>query len=176
MLHISAPAHPLIYTFLLQREDFRSAKRLIVETRIQWEKLFQTLTALQALEKKDEIKHYRLITTKMDILEVMYEDDLVGIFPIETLDWQIEDIDWLILTLTKGMKYSEELLVTWFTDHGFKATKSDDEHTFFRQGDTVSIQTRKGTLLVNFFWSTIETIYLDGVEKNEWRFFTVVKN
>ncbi len=59
------------------------------------------------------------------------------------------------------MKYSEELLVTWLTDHGFKAVKSDEEHTFFRQGDTVSIETRKGTLLVNFFGSILETLYLD---------------
>lgn len=69
------------------------------------------------------------------------------------------------------MKYSEELLVTWLTDHGFKAVKSDEERTFFRQGDTVSIETRKGTLLVNFFGSILETLYLDGEEKNEWRFF-----
>ncbi len=101
----------------------------------------------------------------------MYDTDLVGIFPIETLDWKIEDEKNLTLTLTKGMKYSEELLVTWLTDHGFKAVKSDEERTFFRQGDTVSIETRKGTLLVNFFGSILETLYLDGEEKNEWRFF-----
>lgn len=101
----------------------------------------------------------------------MYDTDLVGIFPIETLDWKIEDEKKLTLTLTKGMKYSEELLVTWLTDHGFKAIKSDEEHTFFRQGDTVSIETRKGTLLVNFFGTILETLYLDGEEKNEWRFF-----
>lgn len=53
----------------------------------------------------------------MDILEVMYDSDLVGIFPIETLEWKIEDEQKLTLILTKGMKYSEELLVTWLTDH-----------------------------------------------------------
>lgn len=97
-------------------------------------------------------KKYRLITTKTDILEVMHDTDLVGIFPIETLDWDVSELEKThILKLSKGMKYSEELLVTWLTDHGYKAQKSDEEHTFFRQGDTVSIQTRKGILLVNFF-------------------------
>lgn len=169
MRHFSAPAHPLIYSFLLRREEFQDAERLIVETREQWEKLLQTLQKLAEIEKNT--KQYRLIATETDILEVTYDTDLVGIFPIETLDWKIDDEKNLTLTLTKGMKYSEELLVTWLTDHGFKAVKSDEEHTFFRQGDTVSIETRKGTLLVNFFGSILETLYLDWEEKNEWRFF-----
>lgn len=168
-MYYSAPSHPLIHALLLRREEFQGVEKLIVETREQWEKLIQTLQTLAEIEKST--KQYRLITTKTDILEVMYDADLVGIFPIETLDWKIEDEQKLTLTLTKGMKYSEELLVTWLTDHGFKAQKSDEENTFFRQWDTVSIETRKGTLLVNFFGSTLETLYLDGVEKNEWRFF-----
>jgi len=97
-------------------------------------------------------KKYRLIMTKTDILEVMHDPELVGIFPIETLDWDVSELEKThILRLSKRMKYSEELLVTWLTDHGYKAQKSDEENTFFRQGDTVSIQTRKGILLVNFF-------------------------
>ena len=97
-------------------------------------------------------KKYRLITTPTDILEVAHDPDLVGIFPIETLDWDVSELEKThILKLSKEMKYSEELMVTWLTDHGYKAQKSDEEHTFFRQGDTVSIQTRKGILLVNFF-------------------------
>jgi excinuclease UvrABC helicase subunit UvrB len=114
-----------------------------------------------------------LITQPIDILEVTYDRDLVGIFPIETLDWKIEDEKNMTLLLTKGMKYSEEHLVIWLTDHGFKAMKSDEQHTFFRQGDTVSVETRKGTLLINFFGSLLETLYLDGVEQNESRFFAV---
>lgn len=117
-------------------------------------------------------RQYRLITTKTDILEVMYDPELVGIFPIETLDWDVSELEKThILRISKGMKYSEELLVTWFTEHGYKAQKSDEENTFFRQGDTVSIETRKGTLLVNFFGNTLETLYLDGAEQDEWRFF-----
>jgi hypothetical protein len=69
------------------------------------------------------------------------------------------------------MQYSEEKLVDWLTDHGFIAKKSGEEYSFFRQGDTVSIETRRGTLLVNFFGNTLETLYLDGAEKEEWRFF-----
>jgi hypothetical protein len=95
----------------------------------------------------------------------------VGIFPIETLDWELPDEKELTLLITKGMHYSEELLVTWLTDHGFIAKKSDEENSFFRQGDTVSIQTKKGDLLVNFFGNTLESIYLDSVEQQEWRFF-----
>ena len=89
-------------------------------------------------------KKYRLITKKTDILEVTHDPDFVGIFPIETLDWDVSELENThILSFSKGMKYSEELLVTWLTDHGYKAQKSDEEHTFFRQGDTVNIQTRK---------------------------------
>ncbi len=117
-------------------------------------------------------KNYRLITTKTDVLEVMHDPDLVGIFSIETLDWDVSELEKThILRLSKGMKYSEELLVTWLTDHGYRAQKSEEEHTFFRQGDTVSIQTRKGILLVNFFWSTLETLYLDGEEQDEYKLF-----
>lgn len=145
-------------------------ERLIVETREQGEKLLATLQKLSEIDSCK--KQYRLITTKTDILEVMYDHDLVGIFPIETLDWDVSALEQkLTLTLIKNMKYSEELLVTWLTDHGYKAQKSDEEHTFFRQGDTVSVETRKGTLLINFFGTTLETLYLDGVEKNEWKFF-----
>lgn len=130
-MHYSAPSHPLIHALLLRREEFHGVERLIVETRDQGEKLLQTLQKLAEIEKNP--KQYRLITTKTDILEVMYDADLVGIFPIETLDWKIENEQKLTLTLKKGMKYSEELLVTWLTDHGFKAQKSDEENTFFRQ-------------------------------------------
>mgnify|MGYP000249310040 CR=1 FL=1 len=171
--HFSSPSHPLIHAFLLRREEFQNTERLIVETREQGEKLFQTLQTLSELEKNT--KQYRLITTKNDILEVLHDPDLVGIFPIETLDWRIDDESRLMLVVTKGMTYSEEKLVTWLTDHGFKAAKSDEENTFFRQGDTVSIQTRKGTLLVNFFGTTLETLYLDGVEKDTWKFFSCLQ-
>ncbi len=107
-------------------------ERLIVETREQGEKLLSTLTQLEVIEPQG--KQYRLITTKTDILEVSYDPDLVGIFPIETLDWEVENLEEkLTLRITKGMKYSEELLVSWLTDHGFRAQKSDEENTFFRQ-------------------------------------------
>ena len=169
-MNYSSPSHPLIHAFLLRRQEFMGVERLIVETREQGEKLIATLQKLSEIDSCK--KQYRLITIKTDILEVMYDHDLVGIFPIETLDWDVSTLEQkLTLTLIKNMKYSEELLVTWLTDHGYKAQKSDEEHTFFRQGDTVSVETRKGTLLINFFGTTLETLYLDGVEKNEWKFF-----
>lgn len=150
MKHFSAPSHPLIHAFLLRREEFQGVEKLIVETQEQGEKLLATLQSLSEIQKDN--KQYRLIMTKTDVLEVTHDSDLVGIFPIETLDWDVSELEKThILRLSKGMKYSEELLVTWLTDHGYKAQKSDEEHTFFRQGDTVSIQTRKGILLVNFF-------------------------
>lgn len=150
MKHFSAPSHPLIHAFLLRREEFQGVEKLIVETQEQGEKLLATLQSLSEIQKDN--KQYRLIMTKTDVLEVTHDSDLVGIFPIETLDWDVSELEKThILRLSKGMKYSEELLVTWLTDHGYKAQKSDEEHTFFRQGDTVSIQTRKGILLVSFF-------------------------
>lgn len=149
-MHLSAPSHPLVHAFLLRREEFQGVERLIVETQEQGEKLLATLLSLSEIQKDN--KQYRLIMTKTDVLEVTHDPDIVGIFPIETLDWDVSELEKThILRLSKGMKYSEELLVTWLTDHGYKAQKSDEEHTFFRQGDTVSIQTRKGILLVNFF-------------------------
>lgn len=169
-MNYSAPSNPLIYALLLRRDEFQGVERLIVETREQGEKLLMTLQTLAPIEP--DSKQYKLIATKVDVLEAMYDRELIGIFPIETLDWEVDALEKnLTLTLTKGMKYSEELLVTWLTDHGFKAQKSDEENTFFRQGDTVSVETRKGTLLINFFGTILETLYLDGEEKNEWRFF-----
>lgn len=180
MQHFSAPSHPLIHAFLLRREEFQDAERLIVETQEQGEKLLKVLIELTPIfnlqssiyNADNSLKSYRLITTPVDILEVSYDKNLVGIFPVETLDWQTPDEKELALLITKGMQYSEEKLVTWLTDHGFIAKKSDEENSFFRQGDTVSIQTKKGTLLVNFFGNILETIYLDSAEQNEWRFFS----
>jgi hypothetical protein len=179
MKHFSAPSHPLIHAFLLRREEFQGVEKLIVETQEQGEKLLKVFTELSQIFKLqssnykggNSSKEYRLITTPTYILEVSYDTNLVGIFPIETLDWELPDEKELTLLITKGMHYSEELLVTWLTDHGFIAKKSDEENSFFRQGDTVSIQTKKGDLLVNFFGNTLESIYLDSVEQQEWRFF-----
>lgn len=118
-------------------------------------------------------KTYKLISTPRDILEVEYSDDMIGIFPIETLDWKVDHPEQLLLTLVRGEKYSEDVLVTWLTDHGYSANQSTEEYTFFRQGDTVSVHTRQGLVLINFFGNTVETIYLNGVEQNQWRFFAV---
>ena len=173
-MHYSAPSHPLIHAFLLRREDFRDTERLIVETREQGEKLTKILESLAKIEVNNQ-KQYRLISNKTDILEVSYDADLIGIFPIETLDWDASEWEEkLTISLEKNMKYSEEKLVDWLTDHGFKAQKSDEENTFFRQGDTVSIQTRKGNLLVNFFGTTLETLYLGTEEIGEFRLFSAL--
>lgn len=88
-MHFSAPSHPLVYSFLLRREAFNSAGRIIVETREQGEKLLQTLEALEHIRSTQKI--YRLISTPLDILEVRDDPDMVGIFPIETLDWKIDE-------------------------------------------------------------------------------------
>jgi hypothetical protein len=81
MSHFSAPSHPLVYAFLLQREEFQSRK-IIVETREQGEKLHKTLEALKEIQStKDKIQNegilYKLISTPTDILEVMYDEELV---------------------------------------------------------------------------------------------------
>ena len=140
-MHFSAPCHPLIYSFLLQRADFSDAKKLIVETREQGEKLLLTLQKLREIEENPT--HYILIKNPQDILEVEYGDDVVGIFPIETLDWKISDVSSFVLHLTKGLLFSEEKLLTWLADHHYRAVQSDEPGTYFRRGDTVSIQTRQ---------------------------------
>ncbi len=86
-MHFSAPSHPLVYSFLLRREEFHGAERLIVETHTQGEKLLQTLEALEKIEPTH--KHYRLIATLVDILEVEHDANIVGIFPVDTLDWKV---------------------------------------------------------------------------------------
>lgn len=171
MPHISAPAHPLIHAFLLQRKEFQCIQKLIVENRERGAELLKNLVALS--EFSSPKKQYRLVESVTDILEVMHDTDLVGIFPVETIEWSIDSSSTknLIFTLKKGMKMAEDTLLSWLTEHGFRAQKSDEEHTFFRQGDTISIQTRKGTLLVNFFGTTIETLYLSGKEQEEWTLF-----
>ena len=88
-MHFSAPSHPLLYSFLLRREGFRDAGRIIVETREQGEKLLQTLEALEHIHPLQKI--YRLISNPLDILQVYDDPDMVGIFPIETLDWKIDE-------------------------------------------------------------------------------------
>lgn len=106
----------------MKQERFSDAKRLIVENREQGEKLFATLEKLSEIEPSK--KYYKLITTPQDILEVSYDPDMIGIFPIETLDWKIENEEQFTLLVTKGMKYSEEQFIDWLTDHGFTAKKS----------------------------------------------------
>lgn len=182
-MHFSAPSHPLIYSFLLQKEEFQTAKKIIVENRAQGEKLFKHLEALQSIQKtKDKLqngglwKEYRLIATPWDILEVDYDENLVGIFPIETLEWQISSAerDRYCFELTQWGSLNEETLITWLTEHGYNAKQSDEEYTFFRRGDTVSIQTRQGVLLVNFFGSKLETLYLGSDKISVFCLFSVV--
>lgn len=159
-MHFSAPAHPLIHGFLLRREEFQGMERLIVETREQGEKLLATLAQLNEIEPTG--KQYRLISTLTDIVEVMYDDTLVGIFPVETLDWKIDEGDMFLycLFLEKGQKQSEEKLISWLSEHGYTARKSDEIGTYFRAGDTISIPLKKGMLRVSFFGSTIEDLFL----------------
>lgn len=200
-MYYSAPSHPLIYSFLLQKEEFQTAKKIIVENRAQGEKLLKHLEAFQEMcnaqwpvlrsnnkwewiTTKDGImyncgrlwKEYRLIATPWDILEVDYDENLVGVFPIETLEWQLSSAerDRYCFELTQWGSLNEETLITWLTEHGYNAKQSDEEYTFFRRGDTVSIQTRKGVLLVNFFGSKLETLYLGSDKISVFCLFSVV--
>lgn len=173
-MHFSAPSHPLIHAFLLRQEAFLDAERLIVETREQGEKLLQVLEALQNLD--GEIKHaYRLISTPTDILEVMYDPTILGIFPVETLDWKVDETDAseYCLTLQKNMPYNEEKLISWLTDHGYTARKSDEIGTYFRAGDTVSVPTKKGIARISFFGTRIEDIFLRDAAQDTLRIFRI---
>ncbi len=160
-MHFSAPSHPLIYSFLLSKWDFSHAERLIVETREQGEKLLQTLETLGNINPTGKI--YKLITTPVDILEVQSDTNLVGIFPIETLDWKIDarEKQQYCFEIEKGMKCDENTLISWLTEHGYTARKTDEIGTYFRAGDTVSIPLRKGVLRVSFFGTTVEELFLN---------------
>ena len=105
---------------------------MIVETRSQGEKLLQTLEALEKIQPTS--KTYRLITSPVDILEVEHDANLIGIFPVETLDWKVDqkEKENYCLELQKGAKYNEEKLISWLTEHGYTARKSDEVGTYFR--------------------------------------------
>lgn len=131
-MHFSAPSHPLIYSFLLSREEFSHAERLIVETREQGQKLLQTLETLAHINPTGKI--YKLITTPVDILEVQSDANIVGIFPIETLDWKIDakEKKQYCFDIEKGMKCGEDAFISWLTEQGYAARKSDEIGTYFR--------------------------------------------
>lgn len=158
-MHFSAPSHPLIYSFLLRREVFLDTERLIVETREQGEKLLQTLEALEILEPTR--KNYRLIRTHLDILEVYDDPDMVGIFPVETLDWKIDEKEksQYCFDIQKGVKCGEEKLISWLTEHGYIARKSDEIGTYFRAGDTISVPLKKGMLRVSFLGPSLRIFF-----------------
>lgn len=162
-MHFSAPSDPLIYSFLLRREEFQGAERLIVETRTQGEKLLQTLEALEKISPTN--RHYRLISTPVDILEMEHDSHIVGIFPIETLDWKVnpKEMENYCLELERGTKYNENKLISWLTEHGYTARKSDEIGTYFRAGDTVSLPLKKGILRVSFFGTMLEDLFLNDV-------------
>jgi hypothetical protein len=171
-MHYSAPAHPLIYSLLLQKEEFQSSRKLIVETRTHGERLLTTLQKLGELELHP--KQYRLISSKIDILEVTHDINLVGIFPVETLDWKIDEKELknFVFDIQKDMKIKEDLLLHWLTENGYVAKKSDQENTFFRQGDTIMIRLSKGVLFVSFFGSQIEDILFNQKRILEYRLFS----
>lgn len=160
-MHYSAPSHPLIQSFLLQKTEFSGTRKVIVENTEQGEKLFETLTALQ------EIHHvttkFRLISSLIDLVEFEHDASIVGIFTPETLEWKIhpKDIERYCLKLESGMKYSEEVFVTWLSEHGYTAKKSDEIGTYFRVGDTISIPVQSGILRVSFFGTTLEELLFE---------------
>jgi hypothetical protein len=162
-MHFAAPSHPLIQSFLLQKEEFQGVNRLIVENIEQGKKLLTTLQALQGILS---VAHdYRLITTHADIVELMYDPHIVGIYPVEALDWKVDkkDISQYCLELKKDMAFTEVNLITWLSEHGYIARKSDEIGTYFRVGDTVSFPTKKGIIRISFFGTKIEELYLSDV-------------
>lgn len=160
-MHFSSPSHPLIYSFLLRREQFQGTERLIVETREQGEKLLSTFEALELISPSG--REYRLIVSLADIVETLYDTSLIGIFPVEALEWKVDkkDIVNYCLELASWASFDEEKLITWLSEHGYIARKSDEIGTYFRVGDTVSIPTKKDMVRVSFFGTKIEEIYLD---------------
>ncbi len=165
-MHFSAPSHPLIYAFLLQQENFCHARKLIVENQEQGEKLLHILEAWQSLQKIPQNKcarsGYRLIRTSIDLIEWSHDVSLVGIFPLETLDLHVKqkELDHYCLELKKGMKYSEEQCITWLSEHGYVAKKSEEVGTYFRAGDTISVPLSRGILSISFFGTTLEDLFL----------------
>jgi hypothetical protein len=178
-MHFSAPSHPLIHAFLLQGVEFRDARTIIVENLEQGEKLFAVLESLREIQgnKRGEyvlqnFGNYRLVRTQVDALEVTNDTELIGIFTPESLDWLHEK--WTsdqMFVLTKWQNIDEEKLITWLTEHGYNAGKWEDEWMYFRQWDTVKIQTRKWTLFVSFFDGTIEDLILEKKSVSEWKLF-----
>lgn len=107
-------------------------------------------------------------------MEVTYDVNLVGIFPVETLDWKIDDKELknFVFDIQKNMKIKEDVLLHWLSENGYIAKKSDEENTFFRQGDTIMIRLLQGVLFVSFFGSQIEDILFNQKQISEYRLFS----
>ncbi len=164
MRSIVAPNHPLIQAFLLQQEEFKSAKNIIVESDTDAQKLKNTLDALTGL-KKETSKEYQIVSSYNDMLRTVHYPETVWIYTTTSAITPPENTDTKntnILTLIKGEKLSEKQLIEWLTNNGYETKKmTEDIGTYFRQGDTINITTTYGILQVSFFGETIEDIYLD---------------
>ncbi len=159
-MHFSLPQDPLIYSFLLRQEDFSETRQLIVENEEKGKQLLERLLALEGIIPTG--KEYILIRNRNDVVRFSSEEDIVGIFPVHTLDWKIDEKEknMYSMEIQKEQKISQEIFLSWLSEHGYEARKSDEYDTYFRVGDTVSLPTRKGILRVSFFGDMIEEIFL----------------
>jgi transcription-repair coupling factor (superfamily II helicase) len=164
MTKYTAPTHPLIQAFLLEQEEFKSVKNIIVESDADAQKLKNTLDALRSL-KEETWKEYQVVNSYNDILRIIHYPETVGIYTTTSALIPPENTDAKntnLLTLKKGKKSSEKQLIEWLTNNGYETKKMIDEiGTYFRQGDTINIATGHWALQVSFFGETIEDIYLE---------------
>lgn len=163
-MKILAPTHPLIHAFLLREKELDGIKNIIVESGEYAEKLAEHMTYLG--EKIWTPSHSPVvIKTNNDVLRVAHYDN-TGIYstPI-ALDPPPLSPESTPYTLKKWETHTERDLLEWLDNNGFTAHSTREEHTYFRQWDTITIMTSQGVLQVSFLWNIIEDMYLNQVSQ-----------
>jgi len=176
MSQYTALSHPLIQSFLLQQEDFNDTKNIVVESDADALKLKNTLDALMNLIKWEH-KDYQIITSYNDILRTVHYPETVGIYTTQTALNPPRNThqNTGLLVLEKDTEYTEKQFIEWLTNNGYEARKSSDEdNTYFRQGDTITLQISRGILQVSFFWGKIEEIYLDRLSQENYTLISLL--
>jgi hypothetical protein len=70
-----------------------------------------------------------------DVIYATYHENILAIFTpdrLPLLDVSIDEKKY-VLHLTRHFTYAQNNLIIWLTEHGYRAQKSDEIGTYFRQ-------------------------------------------